>query len=269
MNSKERMSTDAFDIVWEEWERKGSFEHDFLRHTETRGPYHDLIRSVLEPLESPIVLEVGCGTAIDSVLMAQEFPRARFVAMDLSKAGVRVARRAAGLRNISLNALAGDVFRLPVRTKSLDVVFSQGVIEHFQDPLPPLLEQERVLRPGGALIVNVPQRFTGYAVMKRWKMRQGVWDFGWETDFSARGLRVLGEGSGLVAEQMVGYGYWRSWSEPAWVVRDLAGKLARRLPGLKSFERVYDACWSVVESRAGKYFCQNLVILFRKPFFQK
>jgi SAM-dependent methyltransferase len=265
MNLKDRLSADAFDAVWGEWERKNDFEEDFSRHTETRGPYHSLLRSVLEPLETPVVLEAGCGTAIDSVLMAQEFPTARFVAMDLSKSGVRVARRVARLRNISLNPLAGDVFSLPVRSGSLDVVFSQGVLEHFQDPMPALLEQERVLRPGGALIVNVPQRITGYAAMKRRKMRQGVWDFGWETDFTAWGLRRLGEGIGLVAERMFGYGYWRSWSEPAWVLRDLVGKLARRLPGFKPCERLYDACWSAVESRAGKCFCQNLVVLFRKP----
>ena len=101
--------------------------------------------------------------------------------------------------------------------------------------------------------------------MKRLKMKRGVWAYGWETDFTAAGLRRLGRRSGLRVERTIGYGYWRSWGEPAWILRDLAGKLSRRLPALRPVDRVYGVLWSALERRFGHLFCQNLAVSFRKP----
>jgi ubiquinone/menaquinone biosynthesis C-methylase UbiE len=51
----------------------------------------------------------------------------------------------------------GEVSKLPFKDKSIDAYISLGVVEHFEDgPLQALREAERVLKPGGVAIIEVP-----------------------------------------------------------------------------------------------------------------
>lgn len=46
--------------------------------------------------------------------------------------------------------------RLPIADRHADVVLCQEAIEHLQDPLTALCELNRILRPGGSLILTTP-----------------------------------------------------------------------------------------------------------------
>lgn len=50
----------------------------------------------------------------------------------------------------------GDMARLPVRSRSFDVVVISDALEHTFDDRDALLEAHRVLRAGGRLVLNVP-----------------------------------------------------------------------------------------------------------------
>lgn len=56
----------------------------------------------------------------------------------------------------SATAVVGDVQRLPFPDGSFDTVFCSQVLEHVPEPWLALAEFERVLRPGGRLILSVP-----------------------------------------------------------------------------------------------------------------
>jgi len=43
--------------------------------------------------------------------------------------------------------------------KSFDVVYSAHVFEHLLDPMATLLEIRRIIKPGGILVIEVPQQF--------------------------------------------------------------------------------------------------------------
>ena len=62
--------------------------------------------------------------------------------------------------------VCGDAFQLPFADGSFDVVFHQGLLEHFREPQRLLAENARVLKRGGLLLVDVPQRWHYYTPLK-------------------------------------------------------------------------------------------------------
>jgi len=158
---------------------------------------------------------------------------------------------------------------LPVRDSQLTCIFSQGVMEHFKDPIPYFKEQIRILQKGGYLVVNVPQKFTGYTLYKHAEMRRNKWNLGWETEFSASRLSKMGHQLRLQRIQVMGYNYWRSRREPCFVLRDTVDKFYRLFhfpkTGLLGIPKsIYDQIWKLLERKWGHLFMQNLVILFKK-----
>ncbi|MFB3779621.1 MAG: class I SAM-dependent methyltransferase [Bryobacteraceae bacterium] len=100
------------------------------------------------------VLECGCGTGAQTVLLAASSPGAQIVSVDVSPASVKTAAarvRAAGHRNVSLQV--ADLFSLPFAEASFDHLFLCFVLEHLADPLKALRGLRRFLRAGGTVTV--------------------------------------------------------------------------------------------------------------------
>lgn len=100
------------------------------------------------------VLEAGCGTGAQTVILARNNPAVDFLSVDISPDSLVQARRAvtqAGLVNVQFEQ--ADLFRLPFADGTFDAVFVCFVLEHLRDPLGALAGLQRVLRPGGAITV--------------------------------------------------------------------------------------------------------------------
>jgi SAM-dependent methyltransferase len=136
-----------------------------------------------------IVLEVGAATARDSLSLARH--GASVIALDYSHEALRLAREASESVGEQLLLVCGDAEALPFRDSTLDLVFHQGVMEHFRDPGILLSENARVLRTGGILLVDVPQTFHVYTVMKKVLITVSCWFAGWETQYTAGRLSAL------------------------------------------------------------------------------
>jgi len=67
---------------------------------------------------------------------------------------------------MTVHPVCADACRMPFREGAFDLVFHQGLMEHFRDPAPLLRENARVLKRGGHLLVDVPQRFHVYTLAK-------------------------------------------------------------------------------------------------------
>ena len=92
-------------------------------------------------------LEVGTGTGEGALLLAREFPQARVRGVDLSDEMVRSAKHKVGLDPEGRIAFrVADAADLPYEDESFDL------ITHLNMP-PFIAEVERVLRPGGQVVV--------------------------------------------------------------------------------------------------------------------
>jgi arsenite methyltransferase len=102
------------------------------------------------------VLDVGCGSGIDTVLAAQRTgPTGRVVALDFLPEMLEQtaeAAREAGLAN--LETLEAEMEDIPLPDESIDVVISNGVINLSPRKARALAECARVLRSGGELCVS-------------------------------------------------------------------------------------------------------------------
>ncbi len=264
---------DRLDRIWTGWVDLAPLSARVAQHRKERARFLAALRVAAEQAPVARILEVGCGSAIDLCLLAEgQGPGCR-VAMDISAAAIGAAREFARFLRVSIDCIRGDVFTLPFRDGSFGLVFSQGLLEHFRNPAGVLREQVRVLAPDGLLAVSIPQTLTGYTLHKRRAMRRGTWPWGWEGDFTARRLARLGQAQRLEPLRVFGYQYWRSWCEPAWILRDLCGKFQRRNPlaaavPFAQVARGYDRLWHWLERRYGHLFLQNVVAIFRKPIDQ-
>jgi len=145
------------------------------------------------------VLEVGAGTGRDAAALAEL--GAEVWTLDYSEESLRLMRDNLGG---SVRIVCGDALALPLAGGTFDGVYHQGLLEHFRDPGALLAENYRVLRPGGWLLVDVPQRFHYYTLIKHALMHFDKWFAGWETEFSPEQLRALVRGARFDVEAMYG-----------------------------------------------------------------
>ena len=92
-------------------------------------------------------LDLGSGTGYFSRALADRYPNAEGVALDIAEGMLRHARPKGGATSF----VAGDAECLPLRSASVDLLFSSLALQWCDDFASVLAEAERVLRPGGVL----------------------------------------------------------------------------------------------------------------------
>lgn len=187
----------------EHWNRFWTERADIDAVYPTDGRVVEMIEAE-GPVAGKRVMEVGAGSGRDSVRLAAA--GATTVILDYSMPSLETARRVAEREGVRPHFVRADALRLPFRDGTFDVVFHQGLLEHFRDPRPLLLENVRVLAPGAILLVDVPQRFHLYTVGKHVLIALGKWFAGWETEFTIGELERLMRGAGVSIVRR--YGAW-------------------------------------------------------------
>ena len=97
-------------------------------------------------------LEIGCGTGFVSQEVALKFPHAAITGSEIFSAGLLFA----GSRLCKSELVQMDAREIPY-VDHFDVVGAFDVLEHIEEDNKVLNEIHKVLRPGGGLILTVPQ----------------------------------------------------------------------------------------------------------------
>jgi ubiquinone/menaquinone biosynthesis C-methylase UbiE len=180
----------------------------------------------LGPIAGKIIMEVGAGSGRDGLLLAQQGGRVIF--LDYAENSLRTIQKIARIAGQPVTMVRGDAFRLPFKSASMDIVFHQGLLEHFTTPLGIVCENQRVLKIGGHAIADVPHRYHLYTVVKHVLIAMNKWFAGWETEYSRQQLERLFKDAGLEPA-----GFYGDWMRPSFfyrVVRETMKKIGVRMP---------------------------------------
>jgi len=108
-----------------------------------------MARLSLEPTDR--VLDVGCGTGELLARLAAKYPDARLAGLDPVPDMLEVAKRKLSDK---VDLRVGWANELPWPDASFDIVVSCNMFHYITHPVEAIQEMERVLRPGGRIVIT-------------------------------------------------------------------------------------------------------------------
>jgi len=151
--TKDLTSARYWDEQWSRLEVRGNYGSlDWVSKNYVYRSLDRLLRSVLpaDPLKT--FIELGSGPARWMIYFHKVFGY-RVFGCDYSEVSCELARKNLAQAGIAGEIAQADFFKLEGQ---YDVVFSGGVIEHFDQPDEVLAGFARLVAPGGILITDVP-----------------------------------------------------------------------------------------------------------------
>lgn len=198
-----------WDVLWEKAE-----ERELARALEKNPVYYALER-LSNPKSGWLVLEAGCGTGIRSLQLAKEYDSVPIL-VDFSRGSMKLVKTLNSLKFKNKDAVfvLADVRHLPFKDGVFDLVWNDGVNEHFLGVERQLVfnEMARVAKKRAKVIVfvpnawNIPSRISSFIE----RLRIG-WRSGSEKRFSLKDLRKKMSNANLEVINYSGFGCFSSF----------------------------------------------------------
>jgi ubiquinone/menaquinone biosynthesis C-methylase UbiE len=220
--------------VWDRfWARKQDLSKVYPASPAIRKTIHRYFLNV----QGMKILEVGPGTGRDSAELAKQ--GADVYVLDFSAESLKTIENLRIREHLeeNLHCIRGDAFHSPFPDNTFDLIFHQGLAEHFVNPNPLIEENFRIIKEGGYILCDVPQTFHIYTVIKHILIAMGKWFAGWETQFSIRDLRSLIQRAGFRITYE--YGDWMRPNLFYRILRELCFKFNVELPKYPLHGTVY------------------------------
>lgn len=159
--------------------RKSAIARDFGAASATYNPAARLQRymgqvmleQVAELCDSgspgPVVLDLGCGTGWFTGELGERSMAGQTIGADLAPGMLQFARSAC---SPGLQWLVADAEALPLASSSVDLIFSNLMIQWSDNPCRVLSECRRVLRPGGRILISTLLDGTLAELREAWRL---------------------------------------------------------------------------------------------------
>lgn len=102
-----------------------------------------------------VILEVGCAPGKQLAYIGQNLG-ATIAGLDFSESGIALSRGLCRRLGIPADLRCEDIFHTTFQPESFDLVYSLGVIEHFDDPSLIVRRHLELLKPGGICLLLIP-----------------------------------------------------------------------------------------------------------------
>ena len=145
-----------------------------------------------------VVREVGCKYAVLRDLLENAVSNADYMAVDIDEATLKKIPNYDPAQFCVHNVNNG----LPFESASTDYLFCLEVLEHLENPTVFLTEAKRILKPGGKLIISVPNPYCWMELL--WNYRRLPDGEGHIASFTHQNIDALLKFAGLSLCQMIG-----------------------------------------------------------------
>lgn len=124
------------------------------KHNETT--YQDWIQFIGNHVlpQDKTLLEVGCGTGLSAYLIAKHFPQLEITATDISPNFIKTAKNMYQLKKLTYQV--SNAVDTQFDNGSFDIITLFDVIEHIFDVKKFIKEVDRLLTPGGLILISSP-----------------------------------------------------------------------------------------------------------------
>jgi len=175
--TKPSRQSQADKVSWDDYWQSKSFKRRLIEFARRNYFSRIFISNVTESLNAgSSILEVGCGSGTYLRMLGRRGYRCYGV--DNSMEAIAIARR--NCKKVQL----ADIFHLPFKNNSIDIIFNQGVMEHFSDE-----EFDRILkefsRVSKRVCIIVPSN------LSIWRIYDPIKDDEHKTFYSKQRLRNL------------------------------------------------------------------------------